>query len=287
MKIIHLIILLLIMLDSSFDAKLYAQENLGRESIKVYLLGTFHFNQTDESYNVLEEHHQKSIENLCEIIAKQRPDKVFIERQPEYEHRNKLDSLYQFYLTLKRPLKAKNELYQVGFRLARMLGHDKVYQCDHPGQYKRYNAAATEYAENHNQMSILNGNAKTAVMRHDDLINEDSLMQNSSLLEYIQWINSPKVMNSSHASYVTNYPQIGSYGYYNYEDDNTLIGAELTSDWYHRNIMIYTKMINQVEYEKDKAIFLLMGADHIPIIKSLFDANPYFTVIETKHWLVE
>ena len=134
-------------------------------------------------------------------------------------------------------------------------------------------------------MDVLEGKKIGTVMRHDDLVDEDSIMKNSTLLQYMQWINSPKVMNTSHASYIANDPQVGSTDYYNYNDDYTLVGAEITADWYRRNIMIYSKMINQVDYGKDKAIFLLMGADHIPIIKNLFDANPYFEVIETAQWL--
>ena len=258
--------------------------NIDSGKIKVYLLGTFHFAQTDTTYNVLDENHQKSIEDLCEIIAKQNPNKIFVERQPEYEFQNKIDSLYKIYAETPIILKAKNEIYQVGFRVAKKLGHEKVFQCDHPGQYGRFNRAAREYAEKNNQNDVLEAKRLGTVMRYDNIVDEDSLMNSITLLQYIQWINSPEVMNTSHASYIANYPQIGSTDYYNY-DDNTLIGAELTADWYRRNIMIYTKMINQVDYEKDEAIFLLMGGDHIPIIESLFNANPYFEVIETSEWL--
>ena len=253
--------------------------------IKVYLLGTFHFAQTDSTYNVLDKHHQESINELCEIIAEQKPDKIFVERQPEYEFQNKIDSLYKVYIDTSRPIKAKNEIYQVGFRTAKILGHKKVFQCDHPSQYGRFNRATIEYAEKNNQTDVLEAKRIGTVARYDNTVDEDSIMNNSTLLQYIQWINSPQVMNTSYASYITNYPQVGSTDYYNYDDDYTLIGAELTADWYKRNIMIYTKMINQVDYKKDKAIFLLMGGDHIPIIKNLFDANPYFQVVETSKWL--
>jgi hypothetical protein len=282
-----LIIFIVLLFGSN---QIFAQtldESTRRDSvkIKVYLLGTFHFAQTDSTYNVLDEHHQESIKELCEIIAEQKPDKIFVERQPEYEFQNKIDSLYKVYIDMSRPLKAKNEIYQVGFRAAKKLGHKKVFQCDHPGQYGRFNRATIDYATKNNQTDILEAKRLGTVMRYDDTVDEDSIMNSVTLLEYIQWINSTKVMNTSYASYITNYPQVGSTDYYNYDDDYTLIGAELTADWYRRNIMIYTKMINQVDYEKDKAIFLIMGGDHIPIIETLFDANPYFEVVETSHWL--
>jgi len=282
------IILLSVLVTSCGQESQQKNEDLeseGTEKIKVYLLGTFHFAQTDSTYDVLDENHQKSIEDLCKIIANQKPDKIFVERQPEYEIQNNIDSLYNIYIKMSRPLKARNEIYQVGFRAAKKLGHKKVFQCDHPGQYGRFNRAAIDYATKNNQTDILEAKRLGTVLRYDDTVDEDSIMNSTSLLEYIQWLNSPEVMTTSHASYLTNYPQIGSSDYYNYDDDFTLIGAELTADWYNRNIMIYSKMINQVDYGKDKSIFLLMGGDHIPIIKSFFDANPYFKVEETSKWL--
>lgn len=252
--------------------------------IKVYLLGTFHFSQTDSTYNVLDEKHQQSIKRLCKVIAKQNPDKVFIERQPEYEAVNKHDSLFQLYLKSNKKLRAKNEVFQVGFRVAKMLKHPKVYQCDNPGQYGYLYQNALKYAKENDQMGFINATAKGTIVREDDLVNEDSIMNSSSLFDYLKWINSDAVMTSSHASYVTNDPLIGSKDFYNYDDDDTLIGAEITADWYRRNIMIYTKMINQLSFD-EQGIFLIMGGDHIPILKHLFESNPYFEVIPTKDWL--
>lgn len=262
----------------------FAQNNITiNKPIKVYLMGVFHFTQTDSSYNTFYSPHQSSIGKLCEIISSVNPNKIFVERQPEYEIDNKIDSLYKRYQEKNEAL-GKNEIYQIGFRAAKKLGHNKVYQCDHPGQYGRFYRAAKEYADKNNQSDILRGTVKGTIMRYDNLINEDSIMKNSTLLDYIKWINSDAVMNTSHASYIANYTQIGSKNYYNPEDEDTLIGAELTADWYKRNIMIYTKIINQLNYSEN-AIFLLIGADHIPIIKSLFEGNPYFSVVEAGQWL--
>lgn len=253
------------------------------KKIKVYLLGSFHFAQTDDTYNITDPKHQKSIIELCTIIAKQKPNKVFVERQPEYEHRNKLDSLYRKYVK-DDILPRKNELYHIGFRLAKQLNHPKVYQCDHPGLYGKYYRATAKYAKANDQMDILNGKAKGTVERYDDLVDEDSIMLNNSLLDYIRWINSDEVMNSSHANYITTFTQVGSTNFYDYYDDDTLIGAELIADWYRRNIMIYSKIINQLDYSEN-AIFLIIGGDHVPIIRNLFRDNTLFEVIDPKDWL--
>jgi hypothetical protein len=276
MKKLSLFILLLgvVTLHSSAQAR--------PERIKVYLLGTFHFAQTDSAYDVLTAEHQTSISKLCEIIKKQKPDKVFIERMPDYEYQNKMDSLYQAFRagdTRKR----RNEIWQVAFRVARDLHHPTIYSCDHPGQYGFYYAQIEEYALAHGQTDLINGNGKGITNPASSLINEDSLLMNSDLLEYMRWLNSKEVQETSHAHYVSLYPQLGNTNVFHY-DSTYFMGADLTVDWYRRNIKIYSKMIAQLDYQ-EKAIFLIMGNDHIPIIRHLFQSNPYFEVVDTEKWL--
>lgn len=254
-----------------------------RESkIKVYLLGTFHFAQTDSTYDVLSEKNQKSILKLCELVKKQKPDKIFIERMPEFEHQNKMDSLYQAYRN-GDPRQRRNEIWQVGFRVANALNHKTIYSCDHPGQYGAYYSRIEEYAKMNGQSELFKGNGKGITVTKTSDINTDSLMMASDLLEYLRWLNSETVQQSSHAHYINFFPQLGNTDVFHY-NPSYFLGSELTADWYRRNIKIYSKMIVQLDYS-EKAIFLIMGNDHIPIIRHLFESNPYFEVIDTEKWL--
>ena len=115
------------------------------------------------------------------------------------------------------------------------------------------------------------------------LINEDSLRNAVDLLEYMRWLNSDEVQTTSHASYINVYPQLGNTNVFHY-DSTYFLGAELTIDWYRRNILIYSKILAQLDYTEN-AIFLIMGNDHIPIIRQMFQANPYFEVVDTEKWL--
>ncbi len=278
-------LLILVIICACIGCETTAKKTSTKQSdkIKVYLLGSFHFAQMDSTYNVLDAKHQQSIQEICDIVVNNHPDKVFVERQPEYEFRNKYDSLFQAYVKTD-VLPYRNELFQIGFRVAKTLQHPKIYQCDHPGMFGRYFGAARKYATENNQMGYIEATAKGTAIREDDRVDEDSIQKNSSLLNYMKWINSDIVMQTSHASYIANDPLIGSKEYYNYDDDDTLIGAQITADWYRRNIMIYTKIINQLSFDED-AIFLLIGADHVPILKHLFESNPYFKVEQTSSWL--
>lgn len=251
-------------------------------------MGTFHFNQTDTlKYDVRDEKHQKSIQKLSDIIAGLAPDKIFVERMPEFEFRNNMDSLYREYCkgNLSR---ARNEIWQVAARTAKKLGHKRLYQCDQPGQYGMYYGMLEEYGKANGQLEALeknNGKGMTAPVT--STLDLDSLMYQNDLLETIRWWNSKTVQQSSQAHYLNVYPQLGNTNAYtpaNVADSTYFMGAELTADWYRRNIIIYSKMISQLDYT-EQAIFLIIGNDHIPIIRHCFSENPYFEVVEAEQWL--
>lgn len=250
--------------------------------IKVYILGTFHFSQTDSTYNVLETKHQQSIEQLSALIVKQKPDKVFIERMPEFEYENKVDSLYQLYRQGKLRDR-KNEIWQVGARVAAALQHPHIYQCDHPGRYGMLHGQIEAYATAHNQLPMLEYKGKGITKPASAMVNDDSILYNTSLLEYLRFLNSDWVQSTSHAAYINLYTQMGNTNVFNY-DSNYFIGTALTVDWYRRNIMMYSKMIAQLNYS-EHAVFLIVGNDHVPIFRHLFQSNPYFEVVPCYQWL--
>ena len=98
---------------------------------------------------------------------------------------------------------------------------------------------------------------------HTSLVNYDSLRNNSELLDYIRWWNSKKVQSTSHAHYINVYTQIGNINAYTPApqiDSTYYLGANLTIDWYRRNILTYSKMLSQLDYT-EKAIFLIIGND--------------------------
>lgn len=272
-------ILIAILLSSALS---FSQS--GSKKIKVYLLGTFHFAQTDTTiYDVRSEKNQKSIQKLSDIIVGLNPNKIFIEKMPEWEYVNHIDSLYEEYKkgNLSR---ARNEIWQVAGRTAMRLNHKQLYQCDQPGNYNMYYGMLEEYAKSHNQWQHLeNYNGKGMTEPISNNFNTDSLRNKSDLLNYMRWWNSKEVQNTSHAHYINVYPQIGNTNSYKY-DSTYFLGTNLTIDWYRRNILIYAKMISQLDYN-EHAIFLIIGNDHVPIIRQMFEANPYFEVIETVKWL--
>ncbi len=69
---------------------LFAQ-NRKESKISVLLFGTFHFAQTGADDDMLSEKRQKEITELVNKLYKFKPDKIFIERNPEFEYTNKIN----------------------------------------------------------------------------------------------------------------------------------------------------------------------------------------------------
>lgn len=254
-----------------------------KSKIKVYLLGTFHFTQVDTLlYDVNDKKHQQSIEKLSKVIVGLNPDRVFIEKMPEWEHKNKIDSLYQRYRTgdLRH---LRNEIWQIAARAAAALNHGHLYQCDQPGMYGILYPKVATYARMHNQVDVLAFRSKGTTLPLTSVVNNDSLKKSSDLYEYLRWLNAEKVQQSSHASYINVFPQIGNTNVFHY-DSTYFLGAGLTVDWYKRNVLIYSKIIAQLDYSEN-SIFVLIGNAHVPILKQLFKDNPYFEVVEAQKWL--
>ena len=255
--------------------------------IKVYLLGTFHFTQTDTTiYDVRSADKQRGIKKLSDIIYGLNPDKIFIEKMPEWEYENHIDSLYQEYRKGNLS-KARNEIWQIAGRTANRLGHPHLYQCDQPGNYSFHYGRLEQYAKVNNQEDKLLYKGKGMTQAITSKVNYDSLRDRSDLLEFMRWLNSKEIQQSSHAQYIDVYPQIGNTNAFtpaNKIDSSYFIGANLTTDWYRRNILIYAKMLSQLDYN-EKAIFLIIGNDHIAIIRQMFQENPYFEVVDAGKWL--
>jgi hypothetical protein len=63
--------------------------------------------------------------------------------------------------------------------------------------------------------------------------------------------------------------------------DQEYVGTDLVADWYNTNLHIYTNILRLIQ-PTDKAILVIFGQGHIPILKHLFESNPDFEVVEIK-----
>ena len=135
----------LILLCSVMSSWGIAQEPMSKP-IPVLTLGTFHFDfpnldkiqyAKDEMIDVLEPRYQDEINKLVNALSEFAPTIIVIERPVKMQA--EIDSLYKLYQEDKYFLH-RGEYEQIGFRLAKKLGINRIYCVDEWG--KHYNDIA-------------------------------------------------------------------------------------------------------------------------------------------------
>jgi hypothetical protein len=122
------------------------------EKAKVLLLGTFHFNfprndvlKPEATLDMLSAEKHAEVEEVVRLLYEFHPTKIAVEARLEQD--NELNRDYQAYRAGKSQLRA-HEREQMGFRLAALLNHDRLYPIDEWGRWYEPEEKLYEYARN-------------------------------------------------------------------------------------------------------------------------------------------
>jgi hypothetical protein len=187
---------------------------------------------------------------LTQRLADSHPSHVLLEYNPENDEL--INSRYQQYLSGSFELPA-NEIYQLGFRIAKKAGNERVYSFDHR-QLEWQADAMFEYAKAHNspEMTAFNEIIQKLTEQH----NEE--MATLSLRELLIRNNDPQEERANMDLYLaTNAIGVGD-GY---------SGADSTASWWHRNFRMYANI--QKLAKPGTRIIAIGGSGHMAILKQL------------------
>lgn len=252
------------------------------------LLGTFHFKDAGlDGYkpkydiDILSPKRQKEVLKVIAILKKFGPTKIAIEAPLGQQAR--VDSLYQAYLADEFDLKA-NEIYQIGFRLAKLLGHERVYAVDAKERqyYEDWSAVKEEYNAQYNAYLELSPPQQLQRAEQADrqftalYAAEDAAKINHSLLEVLLSMNEPDRISAGHGHYLTGNFKMGS------GDD--YFGPDNSIGWYSRNLRIFHNL-TRLHQPGDERVLLLIGAGHLPFIRFLAEASPDFELRELREFV--
>ena len=244
---------------------------------EVLLVGTSHWNnykkagfdvaQTNE-IDILSATYQKDLNDIANKIAAFKPDKIFVERTLDYQP--KLDSLLNLYKTTKWGTDKRNEIYQLGFRVAKTLKQDRVYGIDFRNTQFPYDSLmkAMELAKQTTLISSFNADIKHYESNYNTLVSEQR-----SLKDILYFLNDDKQRQLDLSWYLEGANKGG--------DLNSTVGSFLASEWIKRNIYSYG-LIQKYTQSKDKRIMILMGASHIAVLKQLISVNTEWKTVELK-----
>ena len=247
--------------------------------IEVLIVGTFHFAQVDTlTYDVLKLPRRAEAERVVDALVRWAPAKVFVESQPEF---NQLayDSLMQS-LTTGSDLPRRNEIYRLGMRTAQRLGQQRVYLVDHPGRYGSLYGQMARVADATGKRDVMEGRVPFVQRALYERDSTDEKQRSITLPAFLQYLNSAEYRRTDHGVYISRYPRIGAVRT-DLSDSTSAsrAGAELVADWYRRNVMIFSKVLNWMDWS-ERRIVIVIGAGHVPILRHLFESHGSFRVVE-------
>jgi hypothetical protein len=253
---------------------------------EILLIGVFHFNnpgadlaKTDK-FNVLDAQAQKELEQMAVAIKKFAPDKIFTEWN--YNEQPGLDSLYELYLKDKYfeyvnkrypgdSFFKENEIFQLGFRIAKKSGLKRVYGIDISTQFP-FDSLMLAIDKAHQEE--LKKAIFERIKKFETLDNE--ARKKYGLTKLIIENNKQSHRNFDLGSYITFFNPGGQL------DD--FIGADLVAGWYRRNLLMYS-FVQKITEKKDKKLVVILGAGHIALLKHFIDLDENYKVVELEEVL--
>lgn len=242
---------------------------------RVLTLGTFHFDRSRDGSDVVAEEHidiataqnQEQIAQIVDHLSSFAPDKIAVEWRPSYQ--KTMDSLYTAYLNGTYVLE-KQEAFQIGFRLAKKLGHSKVYCIDNNPPFAEYINDIDDWEAYADSLGHL-GLWKTYQAENDRLNTfMDTIQRHLDVYDYLKLINSEQ--------HSERYKQLWTTGLVNVGYEGPYLGADVVARWYRRNIRLFANAKNLVAPGEN--LLIIYGGAHKWILDELFESNPDFQVIQ-------
>jgi hypothetical protein len=244
---------------------------------QVLLLGTFHFDypnkdahKTDSAdyVDVLSPQRQREIKELAEVIKRFKPTRVYIESRRQSFH----DSLYAQYRAGKYQLE-RNEIFQVGYRVAAEQGLEGVYAVDASSFLSENYKKIPQFASDTNPSPAVDARRdRMWQQRYSKLYDAgDSIDKELTILENYLFMANPKIQRRDNGAYLTT-------GFATTNNDGP---DYLATWWYSRNLRIFNNILKTRPAPADR-IVVLFGNGHMAHLNEFFRSSPEFEVVELK-----
>ena len=239
---------------------------------EVLVLGVYHMaNPGHDIHNmkaddVLAPKRQAEMAQLLEVLKRFHPTKIAIESDAGDE---RIPKRYADYLAGKYEL-SRNEIDQVGLRLAKELGHKTVYPVDADSDFPWQHLVNYAKATGHSQEldAISNG--------WGDMVKEQGdYLGSHTVLETLLFMNSDERV----ARDVGLYYRVAELG-----EPYDPAGPDLLADWYRRNIRIYSN-VAQLADAPGERVLVIFGAGHLGWLRHNFASNPNLRLRELSEFV--
>jgi len=230
------------------------------EPAQIMLFGTFHFQDAgldvvkSKDIDIFATDAQQYLQELTQRLAGFKPTKILLEYDPESDEL--VNQRFRDYLAGNYEL-AANEIYQLGFRIAKEAGHERVYSFDNRG-VEWQAEAMFEYAKQHDspEMKTFNDIIKTVTAEGE------KARATLSLRELLMRANDPDQERINMDLYLATNPIGAGDGY---------SGADASASWWHRNFRMYANI--QKLTGPGERIIAIGGTGHLAILKQFLEID--------------
>jgi hypothetical protein len=227
-----------------------AAGSIAQKKAHVLVLGVFHMNNPGRDIfnlqvdDVLAPKRQKEIVETVAALKRFGPTKIAIESQLGSE---KVAKDYQDYLEGRYTL-TRNEREQLGYRLAKELGHKQVYPIDVEGDFPF--DKVQEFAKKNGKQKVLNEWMAT----YPKVIEkEQAILKDGTISDLLLFVNSKDQVRADQELYM-DFAQFAGGGEYP--------GPDLLAEWYRRNARIFANL-RSVITSADERVLLIYGSGHL------------------------
>jgi hypothetical protein len=238
-----------------------AEKPVAPARAEVLVLGVYHMsNPGHDIFNmqaddVLAPKRQAEIAQVVAALKNFHPTKIAVEGEVGDDG---IPKRYADYLAGKHEL-TRNEIEQIGFRLAKELAHKTVYPVDVEGDFPfprivNYAKANGRSKELDAMMGETGGKVKA----------QNAYLASHTVLETLLYMNS----DDNVADDVGLYYRLAHFG-----EPGDWAGADLVSDWFRRNMRIYTNVV-QLADSPNERVLVIYGAGHLGWLQHDFASDP-------------
>lgn len=244
---------------------------LAGKPARVMIVGTYHMaNPGQDLHNVeaddvLQTGRQVEIRAVTDTLAAFEPNVVAVEWTAGIT-----DERYAKYLDGSLE-PSRNEVVQLGFRLAKQAGLDRVHGIDVKGEFPFDKVQAWARANGRGEsLAALNDEvgAKVAEMQ--------AMQADHTVAEILRYMNTPEAVAWGQGFYM----RLLEYG-----DGDAQPGADLVSAWAERNYHICARLLQNLE-PGDRAV-VFYGAGHNYYLRRCVMDMPGVELVEANDWLPE
>jgi len=240
-----------------------SEEPVTSPRAEVLVLGVYHMaNPGRDLHNmraddVLAPKRQAEIAQLVEALKAFRPTKVAVERDA-FDSRIAKD--YADYVAGAHEL-TRNEIEQIGFRLARELGHKTVYAVDVDGEFPY--PRLVSFAKASGRSTELDA---ISAAFGDMVKAQGEYLASHTILEMLLFMNADERV----AQDIGLHYRMAHLG-----EPGDWAGADLLADWYRRNMRIYSNVAGLAD-DPGEHVLVIYGSGHLGWLRQAVASDPTF-----------